>query len=142
MLLELTPSVSLGQIVFGTSREELRKEFESVSKVSEFLKTQNSSTPTDDFADIHLHVYYSDDLRCKGVEVFPPNQVVLSGKELLGIKFSEAQKSLNGLGYKTTIDDSGLTCSELHLGLYSPDHQDNSEAVVESVYATNEVYPA
>ena len=63
------PQVSVGPIEFGVEREQIRQTLNS--PYEEFLKTLDAKVPTDDFLIYSLHVFYSEDLKCKGVEFLP-----------------------------------------------------------------------
>ena len=66
LIFEVKPCKNVGSIVFGMSRNDVRKLFNN--KFTEFSKTKSSSATVDDFSGVH--VYYNTKNKVEYVEIF------------------------------------------------------------------------
>lgn len=83
----------------GMTREQVKGILRSVPSV--FTKNPNYSTvPTDAFEKMGVHVYYNDNNKVEGVEIFNSenkNAVILKGENLFGLTMKELYESTKGL---------------------------------------------
>lgn len=96
---KIVPTKTVGDIKFGMSRDEVRKNKE----YKEFKKTKLSKNSTDDFG--NLHVYYTKDDIVEAVEIFKDNNIkpIVSGKDI----FSISVKSIKNLFPNINITGDG-----------------------------------
>lgn len=128
----LIPHDSLDEIYSGQERSDVRNVVGAAYE--EFYKTSLSKVPTDDIVGRDFHVFYDDDLFCKGVEIFSPNNVSIAGMNLLSTPFFDLKKQIEKLGCSIEMNDSGLDCEDFGISLYCPDYKISNDVLVESVY--------
>jgi hypothetical protein len=132
MKLEIIPKVGVGLIRFGMPRGKIRELLKSDWK--EVLKTKTAKIPVDVFDDINLHVYYGEDLLCKGVELFFPAEVELKGESVLRMPVEDLLPWLKKLVPDVLVEDSIIWVKQLGLRFYAPEAEDDSVKPPESVY--------
>ena len=87
---ELKPLKSVGRIVFGMKRTDLRKLFEA--KCKEFKKTKYSKNTTDDYG--RFHVFYTLDDKVEAVEFFEDIEISLNGLVIFPIAKNKIEELL------------------------------------------------
>ena len=98
---ELKPLKSIGPIEFGADREEVRKILES--DFQEYKKTASSLNTTDTYDG--YHVFYTQENKCKAVEIFGDMQVILQGVEVFPAEFATAVRLIPDLMRYEDEDD-------------------------------------
>ncbi len=133
---EINPHVGVGPILFGMSRDTVRKILGS--SFEEFLKTPEAVLPTDSFDKLCLHVYYAHDkdkIVCRGVEFFPGSNLSYQGNQITGRAFNEVMQWLQKLDPLVALDeDSSVKSDKLGLDLWAPDTDEDLNSLVQSAY--------
>lgn len=132
MNLNYSPHISVGPISFGMDRAHVRAAL-GVEPI-EFMKTYFAPAPTDDFRSLGLHVFYDAGLTCVGVEVFPPSNILVEGRRVVGQPYSEVMEWLIVLDPGVVLIDSVVRSKALGLSLYAPDADEDSDSKIESVF--------
>ncbi|MFL5277069.1 MAG: hypothetical protein ACJ79T_11385, partial [Myxococcales bacterium] len=94
-----------------------------------------SSSPTDDFLEQGLHIYYDDSDHCVAIEMAVPATPILEGRPILGEPFCVVRDWLSAIDPAIETDDDGLTSKALGSGLYAPAVDKNQNSPVEAVIA-------
>ena len=87
MRFDIVPAVSVNNIPFGASREEVRN---ALGEYEEFKKDEDDKVTTDDFD--FCHVFYDDENRFEAIEIFEENTVYINGRLVYPAKPSELCK--------------------------------------------------
>lgn len=111
---ELKPYVSVGNIIFGESRETVR---EKNGEFREFKKSKFSKNTTDDFS--KFHVYYDKDNKVEAVEFFGECSVVFNEVDLFSKTFDELKKIFEDESNEE--DESGIIFKKFGFSIYSPE---------------------
>ena len=90
---EVCPVVSVGNIKFGMSRENVHALFEE--KCKEFKKNMFSKNTTDDYGD--FHVFYTIDDKVEAVEVFGEVELTMDGRVIFPMDASDIEKAFPGI---------------------------------------------
>ena len=88
MQFRIVPSESVGKVLFGAERNEVRSILNGFK--GEFKKSKFSKTTTDDFG--YCHVFYNKDNQCNAVEFFEECELLYKGKDLFKISVLELKK--------------------------------------------------
>ena len=112
MRINVVPTVKVGEVEFGMSREEVRT---LLGKATEFYKFEDDSNTTDDFG--FCHVFYDQDNKCEAIEIFSEAEVFCNGTLIFPTDFITAQKAISDL----EEDDEGLISYSQSIGIYAPD---------------------
>ncbi|WP_432216884.1 hypothetical protein ACREYJ_15720 [Pseudomonas kribbensis] len=121
----------LGPIRAGMTRNDSRSALES--PFDEFLKSPDSSIPTDAYDDLGLHVYFDNALMVVGVEFLKWAQFAWRGQRLAGEKVLVVQQFLIEQGEFLVFNNSGFNVARLGLRFYAPE-MGEVDAIVEAVY--------
>ena len=133
MAFDLRPLQGVGPIDFGMARDDVRRMLNA--PYEEFMKTPDATIPTDDVPTLNIHVYYDDQLRCKGVELWPGADLRVDGHEVLRRPWHEVEAWLTQVAPGFKRKDSLIVADSIGLSLYVPDIDDEPDALVESAYA-------
>ncbi len=90
---KVKPNVSVGKIIFGMDRSDLRALFPE--KYTEFKKSRFSKNTTDDYG--RFHVFYSPNDKVTAVEFFEGIELTLNGKTIYPIRTAEIGKRIPGI---------------------------------------------
>ncbi|MBE8589980.1 hypothetical protein IQK56_03015 [Pseudomonas sp. MAFF 301449] len=124
---------SLGPIAYEMERAEVRACLGANFRC--FKKTFLSTNTLDAFDSQGMNVYYSDNDRVKGVELFRDSKFTWMGESLLGGGYIDLKKFLSDHSINFHPNDSGVEVDAYGVSFYIPDISDEmDEAVVESVY--------
>jgi hypothetical protein len=133
MEFEIRPFESVGVVQFGMTQTQVREALRDL-KVKEYWKTPESLGPTDHFIHENLHVFYDEGRRVRGIEIFRPTGATFDGRPIVGQAFSALLPWLRQVDPDLLLDDSGAESTRLGLSLFVPELDDDSDAIVESVY--------
>ena len=112
MILNAYPLTGVDDVKFGMKRSEVRAVW---GKCTEFMKTPDSVSPTDDFG--FCHVYYDEDDRCEGIEIFSEADVYVDGSKIFPVPTDELREAFPGF----TEDDDGPYCIDWSVSVWAPD---------------------
>ena len=129
----IRPNVGVGPLRFGMTRQEVRRTIGAQPTGS--ATVPRSSSPTDDFLEQGLHIYYDDSDHCMAIEMAMPATPILEGRPILGEPFCVVRDWLSALDPAIETDDDGLTSKALGSGLYAPAVDKNQNSPVEAVIA-------
>ena len=133
MRFDIVPAVSVNNIPFGASREEVRN---ALGKYEEFKKDEDDKVTTDDFD--FCHVFYDDENRFAAIEIFEENTVYINGRLVYPAKPSELCKLADDFE-----EDYGTNISlSLSMGTDAPDEDEDEEdeEIAESVVFAKKGY--
>lgn len=116
------------------SRDDVRQLLGS--DFEEFVKTPQSSAPTDDYRKLNLHVFYQADRRCRAIEFFSGSSVTLQGRPIVGQPAGIVISWLRTLDPSLVAVGSVAKSQKLGLSLYVPDFEDDPDEPVLSVFVT------
>lgn len=124
---------SVGPITFGMERAKVRACLGGPFR--SFKKTFLSTNTLDSFDSHGVHVYYCDNDRVKGIELFRDSEFTWAGERLLGENYIYLKGFLAVRGVGFSSNDSGVDVDAYGLSFYIPDVSDEGDgAIVESVY--------
>ena len=126
MRFDIIPTVSVNNIPFGASREEVRA---ALGEYEEFKKDKDDEVTTDDFD--FCHVFYDEDNRFEAIEIFEENTVYINDKQIYPAKPSELRKLADDFE-----EECGTNISlSLSMGTDAPDEDEDEEdeEIAESV---------
>ena len=126
MRFDIIPTVSVNNIPFGASREEVRA---ALGEYEEFKKDEDDEVTTDDFD--FCHVFYDEDNRFEAIEIFEQNTVYINDKQIYPAKPSELRKLADDFE-----EECGTNISlSLSMGTDAPDEDEDEEdeEIAESV---------
>jgi len=112
MRINVVPTVKVGEVEFGMSREEVRT---LLGKATEFYKFEDDTNTTDDFG--FCHVFYDQDNKCEAIEIFSEAEVFCNDTLIFPTDLITAQKAISDL----EEDDEGLISYSQSIGIYAPD---------------------
>jgi len=127
----VVPYMGVGRIMFGMTRDQIRKLLGS--EVKEFKKTPTSKVLTDAFDQLGVHVYYKNDDTCEAIEMARPANPKLNGSKIIGLPFFEVREFMQKLDDSLEIDETGLISFKLGIGLFVPSLTEIQREIVESV---------
>ena len=134
MRFDIIPTISVNNIPFGASREEVRA---ALGEYEEFKKDEDDEVTTDDFD--YCHVFYDEDNRFEAIEIFEENTVYINDKQIYPAKPSELSKLADDFE-----EECGTNISlSLSMGTDAPDEDEDEEdeEIAESVvFAKKEYY--
>lgn len=133
MRFDIVPTVSVNNIPFGASREEVRN---ALGEYEEFKKDEDDKVTTDDFD--FCHVFYDDENRFEAIEIFEENTVYINGRLVYPAKPSELCKLADDFE-----EDYGTNISlSLSMGTDAPDEDEDEEdeEIAESVVFAKKGY--
>ena len=126
MRFDIIPTVSVNNIPFGASREDVRA---ALGEYEEFKKDEDDEVTTDDFD--FCHVFYDEDNRFEAIEIFEENTVYINDKQIYPAKPSELRKLADDFE-----EECGTNISlSLSMGTDAPDEDEDEEdeEIAESV---------
>lgn len=121
MKYQLNPFKNLEMFYSGMTRDEARQY--ANNGYEEFFKTLLSDVATDSFIGMDLHIYYSQDLTIKGIELFSPNQLVYKGTEFLGKSKNTTENNLRLLSINYSIEYGDIEAADIGLSFGTNDDQ-------------------
>lgn len=130
-IISINPFKECGPIRAGDSYFELIKKFPDHE---EFKKSPLSKFVTSSIFSGNLHVFYSENGDCVGVEIFPPLRPFWGGFDFFSDDLNACKDLFNQRGVHVEISDSGLEIPSLGISLYSHDFDDSLCCTVDSVY--------
>ncbi len=81
----IIPNKSIGEILFGLERNEIRNILTGFK--GEFKKNKFCKNTTDDFG--YCHVFYDGKDKCNAVEFFSPKKLIYENKNLFDLSIEE-----------------------------------------------------
>ena len=136
MKFTIIPYVGVDKIHFGMQRDQVRSCLGGMFK--EFRKSSDSLNTTDAFDGVHI--YYNEDNCCEALEFFSPSEVMFNGYNIIGFAYSLGKKIFEAESTAITEDAYGLDARDLGVGLYAPDYEDDSEALIQGVFVYRRGY--
>ena len=112
MKLDVIPHVSVDSVRFGMTRNEVRALW---GKASEFKKTPEAETTTDDFG--FCHVYYDENDCCEAIEIFDDADVWIDGGKVFPLAADEMLEAFP----QFEEDEDGPICADKAMAVYAPD---------------------
>lgn len=135
---EIFPGEGAGVLRFGMERGAVRRTMQLPA--TPFRKTESSSTLTDAFHGVGVHVFYDEDDRCEAIELSKPARVTLNGNSLLGVSLGEGEGTLRALDPAAVTDNDGCTSFALGVSLYCPADVERQRESIEAVLVFREGY--
>lgn len=112
MRINVVPTIKVGEVEFGMSREEVRT---LLGEAKEFYKFEDDINTTDDFG--FCHVFYDQDNKCEAIEIFSEAEVFCNDTLIFPTDFITAKKAISDF----EEDDEGLISYSQSIGIYAPD---------------------
>jgi hypothetical protein len=134
MKVTIIPGIGILQLPFGLARSLVREE------VPGNLRTPSRKPSEDYFPDTGLFTYFDKSDQLIAVEFFEPAQVLLNGRQLLGMPLGQAKGVLAAAGGEVEDDPAGAMCMNIGVGLYVPSARDYPDDPVETVIVFKEGY--
>jgi len=129
--MEIVPFESVGELLFGTSRESVRRllggectPFRKHADASEIEVCETRG----------LHLYFDDDDKLEFVEGFEPAEITFQGIEFLGRALATVIADMRSLGFASLPADVGVDFPTAGIALTAP------TGVVEGVAAHRKGY--
>lgn len=129
MEFNIVPYVGVGPINFGMSRTDVRNQLGV--PVETFMKTKDSTAPTDSFDELGIHVFYDAQDACEAVE-FWRSGPTFRGTNMLKERFAKIAAWLAAIDPGIQSNSSGLTSPAFGFGLYA-ESPDETSSVIDSV---------
>jgi hypothetical protein len=129
--MEITPFSSVGWLVFGDSRKDVRAKLHAT--FSTFRKGAGEPE-TDAFDEIGLHTYYDEGGRLEFVEAFRPADISFRGVRFLNRDVDAVTCDMHRLGFTSLDADVGVDFPDAGIVLTAP------SGVVEGVAAHRKGY--
>ena len=133
--MKLVPYKSCGVFHAGMAYGEVKSRF---SDHDEFQKSEFPDHVTSKVMGYTVHVYYSRDGQCEGVEIMKPTYAEWDGIKLGDRPIFGLMSDLREKGIEFTEDTYGIDCRELGIGTYSHDHVVGEDGPINAVYVTFE----
>lgn len=111
------PKTSVGPVVFGQNREQVR--VAAKSPVTPFWKTPESTVQTDAFDELGFHVYYDENDRCVAVEMWEESDPVLDDVHFFSMTPKMASSWLSQMDPNMTSDSVSATSNKICISIYS-----------------------
>jgi len=121
---------SVGPIVFGSERNEVRKHFQEEPKV--YAQTE-AVVPHDTYEDLGLFVMYDKYNRCAAVEFMKPHKLIWEGKNLFGMSSRDALNLLYQHDATVVVSDKDFTSFNLGISVFAPEKETNPKAAIASI---------
>ena len=132
MEFDIKPYTGVGPIEFGMTRVDVRRQLNA--PVDAFRKTATSTTLTDAFDTLGLHVYYDLEDRCEAVEFYGPLTLpTFRGRKLLTQPFADTKVWLQSFDSEIRFESGTLISYAFGFGLYAPSALHDSRSLVEAV---------
>ena len=113
------PLKSIGEVVFGESRENVRHK---LGAFQEFKKTNRAKNTTDDFG--FCHAYYDVEDKCEAIEfVRNETSVMWEDRDIYAYDYKTLEQFVASHDDALDIDSSGFISKKLQLAVYSPDKE-------------------
>jgi hypothetical protein len=138
MRFEIIPYKSVGDILFGQSREKIRELLNQ--QYTEFYRSEFSKIPTDSFNDSGLLISYDENFNCEAIEMTLTANPVFLDRALLKESYSALLKWLLRLEANLEEDDAGFTSHKFGFGVYAPNKEDEPDGCCEGVIAFKKGY--
>ena len=130
----IVPVTGCRELPFGLTRSLVRE------AVPGHLRTPSRKPSEDYFPDAGLFTYFDNSDRLIAVEFFEPTQVLLNGRQLLGMPLGQAKGVLAAAGGEVEDDPAGAKCMNIGIGLYVPSARDYPDDPVETVIVFKDGY--
>ena len=89
----IVPNKSVGEVLFGLKREEVREIF--VGFKGTFKKSKFSKNLTDDFG--YCHVFYNAKDECNAVEFFEESTLIYKNRNLFDLQLNELNEMFSDI---------------------------------------------
>lgn len=132
----IIPKVSVGPIVLGQNREEVR--VAAKSPVSPFRKTPESTVLTDAFDELGFHVFYDKKDRCVAVELWEESDPVLDDVHIFAMSPKEATTWLSQRDPDMSSDNVSATSYNVGISIYSEAGINSENEMLDSVLVFSE----
>jgi hypothetical protein len=103
---------------------------------TQFMKSIFSVSPTDEYNNGAIHVYFEKDDVLQGIEIFTPNVFLCFNRNVLGENAREVADWLRSEDVSFAEDVLGYSIANGRLTLYVPEKGDHPDAAVKAVYAS------
>jgi hypothetical protein len=113
----VSPLVGAGPLTFGITRSQARALLGDNFTV--FRKGSTSTSETDAFDDLGVHLYYDDNQRLECIEIWGECSVFLSGISLLNVPVKDVLANLDAAQLPYHYDD-GYFIDNCGCALYAP----------------------
>ncbi len=89
---------------------------------------------TDFYTDVGVFVYYGDDDELvEAIEFCDPASVMLQGRDLMAMPYTEVEAWLKRHDSSVVFDGDGITCEALGVGVYAPSALESPQDLPEGV---------
>ncbi len=132
MMMNIIPFKKVGMLEFGMEREKIRK-FLGPNYVT-FKKSLWELNTTDDYSELGLHLYYTEDDKLEFIEMFPPAQPIFNEVNLFEVAMKEAVNLLLRFDNNPEIDKSSYIFHKVGIAFYI------QSSTIEAVSAFSEDY--
>lgn len=133
MIFEFTQGHLVGFHV-GQTRSEIETLFGE--KPSQFIKSIFSVSPTDEYSNGSIHVYFEKDDVLQGIEIFTPNVFLCFNRNVLGENAREVADWLRLEDSSFAEDVLGYSVANGRLVLYVPEKGDHPDVLIKAVYVS------
>ncbi|MFZ4703892.1 MAG: hypothetical protein ACOYMG_27935 [Candidatus Methylumidiphilus sp.] len=130
MKFTIIPFVGTDLVFFGMTRDKVRSALGDAFE--EFRKTDQSANTTDAFKGVH--VYYDAGNHCEAMEFFKPSEVMFKEHSMMGINYSLGKSIIEANSTASVEDSYGLDASDLGIGLYAPEYEDDPSALIQAIF--------
>lgn len=118
----------------GQTRSEIETLFGE--KPSQFIKSIFSVSPTDEYSNGSIHVYFEKDDVLQGIEIFTPNVFLCFNRNVLGENAREVADWLRLEDSSFAEDVLGYSIANGRLVLYVPEKGDHPDVLIKAVYVS------
>lgn len=126
MEMNIISFTQVGNLIFGTKREEIRKILGAGFNV--FRKSQWEPNTTDDYQAFGLHLYYTENDELEFIEMFPPANPLFQGIKLQG-SIDDVLNMLYQFDTNPETDGASYIFQKIGISIYSQREDKQIEAV-------------
>lgn len=122
MIFHIQSFQNAGPVKLRMPRDEVRKIL--ASQPISLASKARSTTPSDIFQKLGVHVHYDEDALCEAIELFAPAAPIFQGQYLFNKPFKHLEQWIMAQDQSAQFDGSGIESNKLGIGIYAPAGQE------------------
>ena len=137
-MLEYINKVSVGNIHFNESREQINSLFDVKPRI--FVRTPNDTNSSDYYVELGIFVYYDENNKCDAVEMIAPAKVSYKNYSLFNKSYKEILSTISTFSSDIEEDNEGFISKSEGIGVYAPSKNEEENASPETIIFFREGY--
>ena len=131
MQLNITPNVSVGDVVFGMSKVQVRAALGEPTR--EFFRGEPSEGPSWQYQGKGIIVSFDPRETCDAVQLGPPSDPVVQGFRPLSMPAAASLRALRQLDSSAALHNQSLISHRLGVSIYAPELAEHPDWPASSV---------